>query len=110
MRLRLYHNVNYCFGCPKKCMSEGSQVVTTALKAAAGVLCRGEFSRNLGWKCVCEREDLWLITKLHICHPSATYCDSLCQARGCRKEKGQREKNTSFLLGSYLPQCLTLAI
>lgn len=88
-------------------MSEGSQVVSTALQAAAGALCGVEISRNLGWECGCEREDLWL----KVSHPSATYCDSLCQARGCRKEKGNKrtKKKKSFPLGSYLPQCYTLA-
>lgn len=61
-------------------------MVSTALKAAAGVLCGAEFSRSLGWKCGCDREALWL----KVSHPSATYCDSLCQARGCRKEKGNK--------------------
>lgn len=100
MRLRFYHNVNYWCGCPKKCMSGGSQVVSTALKAAAGVLCGVEFSRNFGWKCGCDRKDLWL----KVSHPSDTHGHSLDQARCCRKKK------ESFPPGSYLPQCYTLAI
>lgn len=98
MRQKFYHNVNYWFGCPKKCMSGGSQVVTTALKAATGVLCGVEFSRNLGQKCGCDREDLWL----KVSHPSATYYDSLCWTRVCKKEKGNKGTKRKINLFSLI--------
>lgn len=98
MRQKFYHNVNYWFGCPKKCMSGGSQVVATALKAATGVLCGVEFSRNLGQKCGCDREDLWL----KVSHPSATYYDSLCRTRVCKKEKGNKGTKRKINLFSLI--------
>lgn len=89
MRLRFYHNVNCWFKSPRNACLEAARWLALLCKHLRWVLCGAvitEISRNLGQECGCDRAIYG--SKFPI--PLTQDHDSLCQGKGCRKEKGNK--------------------